>query len=93
MCPLLLRTGRCLLRPPACVSAHRSWLARLPQLLSTPQQVVELQPDDADFLSGLFDQYVDRGLAFVRGRCAQIMPTPELSQVASLSRLLQVGQS
>eukprot|EP00891_Asterochloris_glomerata_P001497 jgi/Astpho2/1497/e_gw1.00026.129.1_t len=57
--------------------------------IRTPQQVVELQPDDADFLWGLFDQYVDRGLAFVRGRCAQIMPTPELSQVASLSRLLQ----
>ena len=54
---------------------------------------MELQPDDADFLWGLFDQYVDRGLAFVKGRCAQAMPTPELSQVASLSRLLQVRPS
>ena len=54
---------------------------------------MELQPDDADFLWGLFEQHVDRGLAFVRGRCAQAVPTPELSQVACLSRLLQVGQS
>ena len=54
---------------------------------------MELQPDDADFLWGLFEQYVDCGLAFVRGRCTQAMPHPELSQVASLSRLLQVGLS
>ena len=93
MSPLLSQFGLCLLKPVACGSAHRSWLARLPQLLTTPQQAVELQPDDADFLWGLFDQYVDRGLAFVKGRCAQAMPTPGLSQVASLSRLLQVGQS
>ena len=93
MCPLLSQTGRCLLKPFAHGSAHRSWLARLSQLLSTPQQAVELQPDDADFLWSLFEQYVDRGLAFVRCRCTQAMPTPELSQVVSLSRLLQVGQA
>ena len=38
MCPLLSQTGRCLLKPFAHGSAHRSWLARLSQLLSTPQQ-------------------------------------------------------
>ena len=59
-------------------------------MLSTAEQPVVLQPEDADFIWGLFHEFVDRSLAFVRSRCSQAMPTTEICQVVSLSKLLQV---
>ena len=74
--------------------AYRSWLAKLAGSLSTPEQPITLTPPDLAFLSGLFEQYVDAGLALVRSsKCHEVISTVDVNLVTSLTHLLQVGQA
>ena len=69
----------------------RSWLAKLAGLLSTPEQAVPLTDADLAFLNGLFEQYVDAGLAHVRSsKCQEVIATVDINLVTSLTYLLQV---
>lgn len=74
--------------------AYRSWLARLAGSLSTPEQAITLTPADLAFLSGLFEQYVDAGLALVRSsKCHEVITTVDVNLVTSLTCLLQASQA
>lgn len=76
------------------VVAYRSWLAKLAGSLSTPEQPITLTPADLAFLSGLFEQYVDAGLALVRSsKCHEVITTVDVNLVTSLTCLLQASQA
>ena len=69
----------------------RSWLARLASSLSTPEQAVTLTSADLAFVNGLFEQYVDAGLAMVRSsKCQEVIDMVDVNVVTSLTYLLQV---
>ncbi|KAL3130872.1 hypothetical protein ABBQ38_000201 [Trebouxia sp. C0009 RCD-2024] len=58
----------------------KSWLAKLAGSLSTPEQPITLTPADLAFLSGLFEQYVDAGLALVRSsKCHEVITTVDVN--------------
>ena len=69
----------------------RSWLGKLAGSLSSPEQVVHLADADLAFLNGLFEQYVDAGLALVRSKCQEVIPTVDVNLVTSLTYLLQAS--
>lgn len=73
------------------VSLCRSWLAKLASRLSTPDQAVKLTDAGLLFLSSLFEQYVDTGLALVRSKCHEVIATVDVNLVTSLTWLLQVA--
>lgn len=67
-------------------------MSKLAGSLSTPEQPVTLTQADLAFLSGLFEQYVDAGLALVRsGKCQEVISTVDINLVTSLTCLLQVS--
>lgn len=69
-------------------------MSKLAGSLSTPEQPVTLTQADLAFLSGLFEQYVDAGLALVRsGKCQEVISTVDINLVTSLTCLLQVSQA
>ena len=68
----------------------RSWLGRLASALSTPEEPVSLPDADLAFLNGLFEQFVDAGLALVRSKCQEGIATVDINLVMSLTKLLQV---
>lgn len=70
---------------------RRSWLGKLAGSLSTPEQAVNLADADLAFLNGLFEQYVDTGLALVRSKCHEVIPTVDINLVTSLTYLLQAS--
>ena len=68
-------------------------MSKLAGSLSTPEQSVTLTQADLAFLNGLFEQYVDAGLALVRSsRCQEVISTVDINLVTSLTYLLQVGR-
>jgi len=73
------------------IGCCRSWLAKLAANLSTPDQAISLTDADLDFLNGLFEQYVDTGLALVRSKCHEVIATVDINLVTSLTYLLQVS--
>ena len=70
---------------------RRSWLSKLAGSLSTPEQAVDLADADLAFLNGLFEQHVDTGLALVRSKCHEVIPTVDVDLVTSLTHLLQAS--
>lgn len=77
----------------APLSACRSWLLRLPQLLSTADVTVALSVDDVDFMRDLFEAHVEAGLAFVRTGCTLLIQLVDVQMVACLCCLLQVSSA
>ena len=68
-------------------------MSKLAGSLSTPEQSVTLTQADLAFLNGLFEQYVDAGLALVQSsRCQEVISTVDINLVTSLTYLLQVGR-
>ncbi|KAK9815239.1 hypothetical protein WJX72_000483 [[Myrmecia] bisecta] len=67
----------------------RSWLAKLPAVLSTHEKAVKLAPEDAEFIDGMFERWVDPGLAFVRKHCSEPLRTANINLVAALTSLFQ----
>lgn len=76
-----------------CCLACRSWLARLAGNLSSPDQAITLTDADLSFVDGLFEQYVDTGLALVRSKCHEVIATVDVNLVTSLTYLLQVSSA
>jgi hypothetical protein len=70
---------------------RRSWLGKLAGSLSTSEQAVNLADADLAFLNGLFEQYVDTGLALVRSKCHEVIATVDVNLVTSLTYLLQAS--
>ena len=68
----------------------RSWLGRLAAALSTSEEPVCLPEADLAFLNGLFEQFMDPGLALVRSKCQEVIATVDINLVTSLTKLLQV---
>lgn len=54
---------------------------------------MKVHPEDLDFLDGLFERYVDPGLAFLRKQCTEPLRTVNINLVAALTSLLQVVPS
>jgi dynein heavy chain len=68
----------------------KSWLQRLSQELSTEDKTVTVQVATVEHMWGLFEGHVDKGLGFVRQKCAESIASVDINLVTSLCFYIQV---
>ena len=67
----------------------RSWLARLGELVSDEDRSVKIPDETAEMLWAMLSKHVPAGLAFVRRKCTEQVPSADINRVASLTRWFQ----
>ena len=72
----------------------RSWLSQLHVGLGTPGEACppSLHPAVEEYIWGLFEEHLDKGLAFVHSQaCKEIIPSVAINNAASTTAIFEVG--